>query len=115
MTFMVVDIDSYNLLFGLNFLIKIGIVVDVEKGIIQVRQGPGNNIQVLPLSMVNMLQVVKDKTQHDHMKNLEKEMRNATINVEELCFDEYIRWSSFDSSKEAFDDEEYRWNFFEMT
>jgi hypothetical protein len=29
-----------------------------------------------------MLQIVKDKTQHDHIKNLEKEMQNATTNVE---------------------------------
>jgi hypothetical protein len=37
-----------------------------------------------------MLQVVKNKTQHDHMKNLEKEMQNATTNVKKSCFDEYI-------------------------
>ncbi len=30
------NIDSYDLLFGLNFLMKIGVVMDVEKGIIQV-------------------------------------------------------------------------------
>jgi hypothetical protein len=37
MTFMVVNIGSYDLLFRLDFLIKIGIIVDVEKGTIQVR------------------------------------------------------------------------------
>jgi hypothetical protein len=30
MTFMVVDIDSYDVLLGLDFLMKIGAVVDVE-------------------------------------------------------------------------------------
>jgi hypothetical protein len=30
MTFMVVDIDNYDVLFGLDFLIKIGAIVDVE-------------------------------------------------------------------------------------
>jgi hypothetical protein len=55
MTFMIIDTDSYDLLLGLDFLIKIGAVGDVEKGIIQVRQGPRNNIHVLPLNMVNML------------------------------------------------------------
>jgi hypothetical protein len=55
MTFMVVDTDSYDLLLGLDFLIKIGTIVDVEKGTIQIKQGPRNNIQVLPLNMVNML------------------------------------------------------------
>jgi hypothetical protein len=62
---MIVDTNYYDLLFGLDFLIKIGVVVDVEKGTIQVRQKPRNNIQILPLNMVNMLQVVKNRTQHD--------------------------------------------------
>jgi hypothetical protein len=34
MIFLVVDTDSYDLLLGLNFLIKIGAVFDVEKGVI---------------------------------------------------------------------------------
>lgn len=55
MTFMVVDTNSYDLLLGLDFLIKIGTIVDVEKGTIQIKQGLRNNIQVLPLNMVNML------------------------------------------------------------
>ncbi len=40
MTFMIVDIDSFNILLGLDFLIKIGVVVVVEKGLIQVKYGP---------------------------------------------------------------------------
>ncbi len=40
MIFLVVDIDNFDLMLGLNFLIKIGAFVDVEKGIIQVRNGP---------------------------------------------------------------------------
>jgi hypothetical protein len=52
---MTVDTNNYDLLFGLDFLIKIGVVVDVEKGTIQVRQRLGNNIQILPFNMVNML------------------------------------------------------------
>jgi predicted aspartyl protease len=40
MTFMVVDTDSYNVLLGLEFLMKIGAIVDVERGLIQVRKGP---------------------------------------------------------------------------
>jgi hypothetical protein len=58
MTFMIVDTNSYDLLLGLDFFIKIGAMVDVEKGLIQIRQGPRNNIQVLPLNMVNMLHLV---------------------------------------------------------
>jgi hypothetical protein len=56
MTFMVVDIDSYDVLLGLDFLVKIGAIVDVERGLIQVRKGPGIDVEVLPLTMVNLLQ-----------------------------------------------------------
>jgi predicted aspartyl protease len=55
MTFMVVDTDSYDVMHGLDLLIKIGAIVDVEQGLIQVRHGPGSNVEVLPLTMVNML------------------------------------------------------------
>jgi len=56
MTFMVVDTDSYDVLMGLDFPMKIGAVVDVERGLIQIRHGPGSNVEVLPLTMVNLLQ-----------------------------------------------------------
>jgi len=56
MTFMVVDTDGYDVLLGLDFLMKIGAVVDVERGPIQVRHGPGTNVEVLPLTVVNLLQ-----------------------------------------------------------
>jgi predicted aspartyl protease len=56
MTFMVVDTNSYDVLLGLDFLMKIGAVMDVERGLIQVRHGPGSNVEVLPLTMVNLLQ-----------------------------------------------------------
>jgi predicted aspartyl protease len=56
MTFMVVDTNGYDVLLGLDFLMKIGAVVDVERGLIQVRHGPGTNVEVLPLIVVNLLQ-----------------------------------------------------------
>ncbi len=56
MTFMVVDTDSYDVLLGLDLLIKIGAIVDVEQGLIQVRRGPGTDVEVLPLTMVNLIQ-----------------------------------------------------------
>jgi predicted aspartyl protease len=68
MTFMVVDMDSYDVLLGLDFLIKIGAIVDVERGLIQVRHGLGANVEILPLTMVNLLQRM----------NLETLMREAT-------------------------------------
>jgi predicted aspartyl protease len=54
MTFIVLDTDSYDVLLGLDFLMKIGAVVDVERGLIQIRRGPETNVEVLPLT-VNVL------------------------------------------------------------
>ncbi|CAK9856568.1 unnamed protein product [Sphagnum jensenii] len=34
---------------------KIGVVVDVERGLLQVKHGPGTNVEVLLLTMVNLL------------------------------------------------------------
>ncbi len=62
MTFMVVDTDSYDVLLGLDLLIKIGAIVDVEQGLIQVRRGPGTDVEVLPLTMVNLMQRSDSKT-----------------------------------------------------
>lgn len=45
MTFMVVDIDNYDILLGLDFLIRINVTMDVEHGLIQVRHGPGPNVE----------------------------------------------------------------------
>jgi hypothetical protein len=56
MTFMVVDTYSYDVLLRLDFLMKIGAIVDVERGLIQVRNGLGVNVEVLPLTMVNLMQ-----------------------------------------------------------
>ncbi len=78
---MVVDTNSCDLLLGLDFLIKIRKIVDVEKGTIQIKPGLGNNIHVLPLNMVNMLQVVRKQIWLDveAMENLEKEFSYKTI------------------------------------
>jgi predicted aspartyl protease len=62
MTFMVVDTDSYDVLLGLDLLIKIGAIVDMEQGLIQVRHGPGSDVEVLPLTMVNVLQRLSSDT-----------------------------------------------------
>jgi len=35
MVFLVVDTNNYDMLLGLDFLMKIGVVFDVEKGVIQ--------------------------------------------------------------------------------
>jgi hypothetical protein len=36
MVFLVVDTNNYDMLLGLDFLMNIGVVVDVEKGVIQI-------------------------------------------------------------------------------
>ncbi|CAK9256399.1 unnamed protein product [Sphagnum jensenii] len=41
---------------------KIEAIVDIERGLIQVRKGPGDNVEVLPLIMVNLLQNVNSET-----------------------------------------------------
>jgi hypothetical protein len=55
MIFLMVVINKYDLLLGLDFLIKIGVVVDVEKCVVQVHNGPRMEVEVLPLNVVNML------------------------------------------------------------
>ncbi|CAM6064406.1 unnamed protein product [Sphagnum tenellum] len=51
MTFMVVNTDSHDILLGLDLLIKVGAIVDVEQGLIQIKHGPGADVEVLPLTM----------------------------------------------------------------
>jgi hypothetical protein len=82
MTFMVVDIDSYDVLLGLDFLMKIGAVVDVELGLIQVRHGPGTNVEVLPLTMVNLLQRM----------NSEALMQESTTIWKNTCTNDNSDW-----------------------
>jgi len=75
MTFMVVDTDGYDVLLGLDFLMKIGAVVDVERGLIQVRHGPGTNVEVLPLTVVNLLQRMSAGTMVREMLTTWKDAR----------------------------------------
>jgi hypothetical protein len=51
----VVDIDSYDLFVKLFFFMKIETIMDVDKGVIQVYNGPRMEVEMLPLNMVNML------------------------------------------------------------
>jgi hypothetical protein len=100
MTFMVIDINNYDLLLRLDFLIKIRAIVDVEKGTIQVRQGfrNRNNIEVLPLNMVNMLKVVRKQIQLDNeaIEKMEKEFNKTMISnrMQMLGDDEFEDQSS---------------------
>lgn len=55
MTFVVVNMDSYDVLLAFHFFIKINFVVDVEQGLIQVKQGPMANVHVFFSNMDKML------------------------------------------------------------
>jgi len=57
MIFLVVNTDNYDLLLRLDFFINVRAVVDVEKGVIQVCNEHRMEVEVLPLNVVNMLQV----------------------------------------------------------
>jgi len=66
MIFLVVDIDNYDVLLGLDFLMKIGAIVDVEKGVMHVWNKPGVTIEILPLNVVNMLQRIARLEEVEH-------------------------------------------------
>jgi predicted aspartyl protease len=84
MVFLVVDTNTYDLLLGLDFLMKIGAMVDVEKGIIQVKHEPRANVEMLPLNFVNIIQ--HGKTHHtssmEPIKSLDKMFQQ--LQVEDL-------------------------------
>jgi hypothetical protein len=86
MTFIVVDTDNYDVLLGLDFLMKIGAVVDVERGLIQIRRGPRTNVEVLPLTMVNLLQSVNSgpRGQNATVSTKGTSIESLGINIEEL-------------------------------
>jgi hypothetical protein len=47
-----------HILMGLSFLMKIEVIMDVKRGLIQVINGIGLDIQVLPLNTINMINLV---------------------------------------------------------
>jgi len=52
---MVLDTNGYNLLMGLNFFMKIGDVMDVEKCLIQIKNWPRLDVQVVPPNIINVV------------------------------------------------------------
>ncbi len=77
MIFLVVDTNSYDLFFGLDFLIKIEAVINVEKGVIQVCNGPRMEMEVVPLNVMNMLQVF-ERFQEEKC-NIQEELFNKEM------------------------------------
>jgi hypothetical protein len=86
MTFMVVDTDSYDILLGLDLLIKIGAIVDIEQGLIQVRKGPGANVEILPLTVVNLVQRSDSSTDSHDGEGIREHMPGNPDAGEELSF-----------------------------
>jgi len=114
MNFMVVDTDNYDVLLGLDLLIKIRAIVDIEQGLIQVRCGLGSDVEILPLTMMNMLQNLNSKTMiSDDAHVLKHEPGNLDAVVRQSTLDEYnaneqvdTRESDFDSGTDENGDEE---------
>ncbi len=101
MTFMIVDTDSYDVLLGLDFLIKIGAIVDVERGLIQVRHGPGSDVEVLPLTVVNMLQASNSEIKSRNYGEVEvvAEQQHTDDRVQEQQMAVQTSNSNFDTSE----------------
>jgi hypothetical protein len=55
---------------------KIGAIVDVERGLIQVKKGPGIDAEVLPLIMVNLLQRMNSGSLIQDTTSIWKETHN---------------------------------------
>ncbi len=72
-----VDINNYDLLLGLDFFIKIGTIINVEKGIIHVHNSPRMEMEVLPLNVVNMLQVFEGS--EEEKCNIQEELFNRLM------------------------------------
>ncbi|CAN5967858.1 unnamed protein product [Sphagnum jensenii] len=97
MTFMIVDTDSYDVLIGLDLLIKIGAIIDVEQGLIQVRHGPGSDVEVLPLTMVNMLQKMNSATLTRDDATLEDTHGDLDVIVRQPSLYEYVTTGRLDA------------------
>jgi hypothetical protein len=112
MTFIVVDTDSYDVLLGLDFLMKIGAVMDVERGLIQIRRRPGTNVEVLPLTTVNLLQNVNSGSQGQNATAGTKgtSIESLGINLEELSLSgsEDVSETASDTDTEEDNAEEVR-------
>jgi len=97
MTFMIVDTDNYDVLIRLDLLMKIGTVVDVEQGLIQVRHGPGSDVEVLTLTMVNMLQKMNSTTLTQDDATLEDTHGDLDAIVKQPSLYEYVTTRRLDA------------------
>jgi hypothetical protein len=79
MVFLIVDIDTYDELLGLDFFMKIRIVVDVEKGVIHVWNGTRMVVELLPLNVINMLHLVIEQKPSSNFQLVEDGMEGLSL------------------------------------
>ncbi len=77
MIFLMVDTYNYDLFLGLDFFINIKAIVNVEKGVIQVRNELGMEVEVLPLNVMNMLQVLEGS--EEEKCNIQEQLFNGKM------------------------------------
>ncbi len=77
MIFLVVDINRNDLLLGLDFFIKIEAIVYVGEGVIQVQNIREMEVEILPLNVVNMLQVLERSK--EEKCNIQEEVFNREM------------------------------------
>jgi hypothetical protein len=114
MVFLVVDIDNYDLLLRLDFLMKIQAMVDVEKGVIQVWNGPSVLVEILLINIVNMLQLVTKPKEEDLYKLNNLSLENLHTGKVEThsfeffsfndCCDDFLFEDETSESKDNSDD-----------
>jgi hypothetical protein len=76
--FFIVNINSYDTLLSLIFL-KIRAVVNVEKGIIQMHNGRSMEVKLLPLTIVNMLQVVFEHKFTHTIQQIDEDIQGSLL------------------------------------
>ncbi|CAM6035170.1 unnamed protein product [Sphagnum compactum] len=83
--------DTYDLLLGLDFLMEIGAMVDVENGTIHVRHGPWADVEMLPVNGVNIVQHGETQPTFlvEHVKSLDKMFQQ--LQMEDL-FEKGLSW-----------------------
>jgi hypothetical protein len=79
MIFLIVDTDSYDILLNLDFLMKIGAIVDVEKGVIQLQNGLGMAVELLPLTIVIMLHLVVEQKLSPSFQLVKEGMQSLSL------------------------------------
>ncbi len=83
---------------------KVGVVVDVEKGVIHVRNGLGVAVEVLPFNVVNMLQKIVETTDVG-VKRMNNNFNNILLKEKFLKGEKVVPLQSIHPSFEDCDDD----------